>query len=191
MDAAHQDPAARLRAAVAGAIAEARAAGLDWPRVAAELGVSEEEVRRIAEGGAPTATTTTTAAEWNETRVDTPEVERSARGSFHSGSGEQGGPPLTHRVGPVTFFTEMDALEAAGRRGWRVVGAGTATYVVVKTDVQWEFRRVLASRATGRALLAEGWERIGTSWFPWGYYQRATGEPALPDDVVAGYAVEP
>lgn len=39
-------PAERLRATVAAAIEEARAAGLDWPEVAERLGLTEDEVDR-------------------------------------------------------------------------------------------------------------------------------------------------
>lgn len=198
------DARALLRSAVAGAVADARAAGLGWSEVAESLGSTADDAR--ARFGATTAPDTPAPrtpdphtpdphAEGNDRRLEGPGVERTAGTTSHSAEGAAGGaaaqPESTHRLGPVTLFTEMGALERAGRRGWRVVGSGTAYHVVAKTQVQWEFRRVFASRSTGRALLADGWQRIGTGWFPWGYYQRATGEPAEPDEVVAGYAVEP
>ncbi|KGM15342.1 hypothetical protein N867_09540, partial [Actinotalea fermentans ATCC 43279 = JCM 9966 = DSM 3133] len=101
------------------------------------------------------------------------------------------GPQQTAKVGPVTLFNEMGKLEAAGRHGWRVVGSGTALHVVTRTTEQWEYRRVFASRATGRALETDGWQRFSSGWFPWGYYQRPTGLPAEEEPVIGGYLLEP
>lgn len=100
-------------------------------------------------------------------------------------------PARTAKVGPVTLFNEMGALERAGRHGWRVVGSGSAMHIVAPTAEQWEFRRVFASRATGRRLEADRWQRFSSGWFPWGYYQRATGRPAETEPVVGGFVIEP
>jgi len=119
-------------------------------------------------------------------------------GGAHDGEGRADG---THgdephdgervvRLGPVTAFTEMDRLARAGRHGWRIVGAGTAVYLMAHTDTQWEFRRVFAGRGEAR-LIAEGWQRVGTGRFPWGYYQRPTGETPEPEDRVGGFVLEP
>lgn len=214
------DERARLLSAVSDAVDQALRSGMGWAEVAAALGVTADEARArfgpTTAPGTPAPGTTDphipdARSEGNDPGPEVRGVEPAAGTTSHSAEGAAGGaagtaaggaaqgaaaggatqPESTHRLGPVTLFTEMGALERAGRRGWRVVGSGTAYHVVAKTQVQWEFRRVFASRSTGRALLADGWQRIGTGWFPWGYYQRATGEPAEPDEVVAGYAVEP
>jgi hypothetical protein len=81
----------------------------------------------------------------------------------------------------VTLFSEMRVLEHAGRYGWHLLGSGTASLVVRSSAEQWEHRRVFASRAKGRALELEGWLACGRPWFPWAYFARPTGVPALPD----------
>lgn len=104
---------------------------------------------------------------------------------------EPAAPERTAKIGPVTMFTEMGSLERAGRHGWKVVGSGSAMHVVVHTGEQWEYRRVFASRGTGRALEADGWQRFSSGWFPWGYYQRPTGRPPEEEQLVGGFLVEP
>ena len=43
-------------------------------------------------------------------------------------------------------------------------------------DHQWEHRRQLAwqGRPDG-----DGWQPVGAGWFPWAYFARRLGEPAL------------
>lgn len=162
-----------LRARLAALVAGARASGVDAAEVAAILRAAADEVTSAADDPAP---------------------DEAAGPAPHQEPGEPGEPgesERTARIGPVTLFNEMDRLAAAGRRGWRVVASGTGMHLVTHTDQQWEFRRVLASPATGRALQAEGWQRFSAGWFPWGYYQRPTGRAPEPDDVVGGYVVEP
>jgi hypothetical protein len=89
---------------------------------------------------------------------------------------------------PLTAFTEMAALEKAGREGWQLVDFGTLRHVVEASDQQWEHRRVpLAVGPRRRRLEEEGWQAVG-SWLPWQYYKRPLGippEPATePDRVV-------
>jgi len=78
---------------------------------------------------------------------------------------------------PLTAFTEMAALEKAGREGWHLVSFGTLRHVVEASDQQWEHRRVpLSLGARHRRLEAEGWQGVG-SWLPWRYYKRPLGLP--------------
>jgi len=75
----------------------------------------------------------------------------------------------------------MEVLEREGRMGWHSVGYGTLYHLVEKSSVQWEHRRVLASLGPRRRRLeSEGWQLIGTMWFPWAYYKRPTDKKAQP-----------
>jgi hypothetical protein len=81
---------------------------------------------------------------------------------------------------PLTAFTEMAALEKAGREGWHLVDFGTLRHVVEASDQQWEHRRVpLSLGARHRRLEEEGWQGVG-SWLPWRYYKRPLGLPPEP-----------
>ncbi|EYB68211.1 hypothetical protein DEIPH_ctg025orf0050 [Deinococcus phoenicis] len=96
----------------------------------------------------------------------------------------RGGPPVeglgeTRRLSPLTSLDEMDILKRAGRYGWHSTGFGTLYHTVQKDTQQWEHRRVVVFDPSRRGLEAEGWQRIGNLWFPWGYYKRPTGRPAL------------
>jgi len=83
------------------------------------------------------------------------------------------------RMRPVTALDEMDRLAEAGRQGWHSVGFGALHHDLERSEVQWEHLRVTAfGRGRHRELLAEGWERIGSMWFPWAYYARPTRRPA-------------
>lgn len=162
-----------LRARLAALVDEARAAGLGWDEVAAALRSAADDARRRAGGGAAEATVREQAEPQTEPHAGSPAPERTAK------------------IGPVTMFTEMGALERAGRHGWKVVGTGSAMHLVAHTGEQWEYRRVFASRATGRALVVDGWQRFSSGWFPWGYYQRPTGRPPEAEQVIGGFVVEP
>lgn len=82
------------------------------------------------------------------------------------------------RMTPVTSFDEIARLNEAGRYGWHSVGFGALFHDLVRTGEQWEHRRVgiLSSR---QAREDEGWQKIGSMWFPWVYYARPTGVEAL------------
>ncbi len=84
-------------------------------------------------------------------------------------------------MSPVTAFTEMAELDWRGQRGWHSIGYGPSFHTVEKSEVQWLHERVPAVGARHHELEAAGWERIGTMWFPWRYYKKRTGIPALPD----------
>lgn len=75
--------------------------------------------------------------------------------------------PEERWLGPVTAFDEMAELALAGRMGWRTVGVGMLKHRMVRTDTQWEHRRVLAGRAAAR-LEGDGWQ-VACRAFPWVY----------------------
>lgn len=81
------------------------------------------------------------------------------------------------RLSPVTAFDEMEALAEAGREGWHSIGYGMHFHDLIQSDEQWEHLRVTALGSRRLGLESEGWQRIGTVWFPWAYYARPTGKP--------------
>jgi hypothetical protein len=82
----------------------------------------------------------------------------------------------------LTAFNEMDQLELWGRYGWHSIGFGPLFHDVEKSPVQWEHRRAVVGSRKARELEAAGWERIGTTWFPWTYLKRPLELPALPGE---------
>lgn len=146
------------------AVAGARSAGCTWEAIAAALGM------------------TASAARERYSPTDPPVGVASPAGD--TGPADPGRPPSaerTHTLTRQTVFSEMRVLEHAGRYGWHLIGSGTATLIVRSSAEQWEHRRVFASRAKGRSLEQAGWTRCGAPWFPWAYFTRPTGVPALPD----------
>ena len=90
--------------------------------------------------------------------------------------------PGTRILGPVTAYSEMEALRVAGRHGWHSVGFGAYQHTLEHSATQWEHRRIrVVAVGTRTRLEGEGWQVIGT-WFPWVYLKRDTGTPALPED---------
>jgi hypothetical protein len=84
-------------------------------------------------------------------------------------------------LGPVTAFTEMDALRTAGLHGWHSVGFGAYQHTLEHSPTQWEHRRIrVVATGTRTRLEQEDWMVIGT-WFPWVYLKRDLGTPALPE----------
>jgi hypothetical protein len=134
---------------LATAVSSARSAGHSWDAVGKVLGISRQAAQqRFGRGpGAPgTVSDPVGAALVGDTRI----------------------------LSPVTAVTEMPALEAYGRHGWRSTGFGAGYHRLVRTPTQWEHRRVYVLGASRFGLEADGWERIGT-WFPWVYYARSLG----------------
>jgi hypothetical protein len=82
----------------------------------------------------------------------------------------------------LTAFSEMDQLEEWGRHGWHSVGYGPLFHDVEKSPVQWEHKRAVIGSRKAKDLEAEGWQRIGSSWFPWVYLKRPLDVPALPGE---------
>lgn len=91
--------------------------------------------------------------------------------------------PNEHRqlVG-LTAFNEMEQLNEWGRHGWHSVGFGPWFHDVEHSTTQWEHRRAVIGSRKARELEAEGWERIGTMWFPWMYLKRPIDRPAVPGE---------
>ena len=73
-------------------------------------------------------------------------------------------------LGPVTAFNEMDELDLAGRMGWRTVGVDWLRHRMLRTNTQWEHRRVLWTRPS-HLYETDGWE-AGCRAFPWLYLVR-------------------
>ena len=97
-------------------------------------------------------------------------------------AGKAGATASRRVITPVTAFTEMAALEEAGRHGWHVVSSGTLHHLVEKSPWQWEHRRaVWSTGARLRRMVDEGWEVAGDVSFPWTYFKRRTDRPAEPE----------
>lgn len=79
-------------------------------------------------------------------------------------------------IGPVTAFDEMHELTVAGQLGWRHVEVGLLRHRMVRTDMQWEHKRVVWGGAVQRHV-DDGWE-VAVRAFPVAYLVRATGIPA-------------
>lgn len=104
--------------------------------------------------------------------------QRFGRGEAQ-GTGDEA---ATKRLWPVTVFTEMDALNREGRHGWHSIGFGVQSHTLELSAEQWEHRRVIATTGNLRSAEADGWQRIGETSFPWAYFARPTGKPALPQN---------
>lgn len=83
--------------------------------------------------------------------------------------------PELRWLGPVTAFDELHELELAGRKGWRTVGAGMLRHRMMRTDTQWEHRRVVWTRPVHH-YETDGWQ-VGCRAFPWLYLVRDLGKP--------------
>jgi hypothetical protein len=142
-------------------IGGARASGHSWDTIGTLLGVSRQAAQQRF------------ASPSSDTDVESRTTETLAHG-------DEVPPVGTRRViKPLTSFDEMAVLAELGTRGWHSVGYGTLFHLVEKSDQQWEHRRVIWSPlASHRKLAAEGWQLIGTLWFPWAYYARPRDLPA-------------
>ena len=83
---------------------------------------------------------------------------------------------VQQRFGAVTAFDELGELEIAGRLGWHTVEAGMLRHRMIRTDTQWEHKRVLWT-GTLKRYDREGWQ-VGCRAFPWVYLIRDLGVPA-------------
>lgn len=82
------------------------------------------------------------------------------------------------RLVGLTATNEMDVLNQMGHAGWHSVGYGPLFHDLEKSGIQWEHRRVFVGSRKAKALEAQGWERIGTMWFPWHYFKKSLDLPA-------------
>jgi hypothetical protein len=82
----------------------------------------------------------------------------------------------------LSAFTEIDTLNQWGRHGWHSVSFGPLFHDVELSDVQWEHRRAVIGSRKVRELGSQGFERIGTMWFPWVYLKRPVDAPAEPGE---------
>lgn len=136
------------------AVAAARSAGHSWEAIGARLGISRQ------------------AAQKRFGRGD--DAEREAA--------DGGGRDEVRVVSGLTAFNEMKALERLGRYGWHSIGYGMLHHVMRRSDRQWEHIRLMASSDAVATLLDEGWQRVGSGWFPWVYLKRELDAPALPGE---------
>jgi hypothetical protein len=134
------------------AVTSARAAGSSWEAIGSALGMSRQAAQQ----------------RFGRKASDTPADELPA--------GE-------HRqlVG-LTAFSEMEQLDLWGRHGWHSIGFGPLFHDVEKSATQWEHKRAVVGSRKARDLETEGWQRIGSMWFPWVYFKRPLSLPALPGE---------
>lgn len=106
--------------------------------------------------------------------------KRFATGSLPSADGLDAAERI---LGPVTAFDELRELALAGRYGWHSVAFGPFYHRVVRSPTQWEHQRITMRPKRVAALVAEGWQVVGSE-FPFTYLKRDLGIPALrePDD---------
>ncbi|MGI9822220.1 hypothetical protein [Agromyces sp. Marseille-Q5079] len=142
---AGSDAEGEARAILRQAVESARAGGVSWAAIGAELGMSRQAAQqRFGDASKPD---------------DAADDEAEYRW-----------------LGPVTAFDEMAELELAGRAGWHTVEAGMLRHRMVRTDTQWETKRLIW-RGPSRRDEAEGWI-VGSTMFPWAYLVRDLGIPA-------------
>lgn len=82
----------------------------------------------------------------------------------------------------LTAFSEIEQLNLWGRHGWHSIGFGPLFHDVEKSPTQWEHTRAVVGNRRVRELEADGWERIGTMWFPWVYLKRPLPLAAVPGE---------
>jgi hypothetical protein len=82
----------------------------------------------------------------------------------------------------LTAFNEIEQLNQWGRHGWHSIGFGPLFHDVEESSTQWEHTRAVVGSRKARELEADGWERIGSMWFPWVYLKRSIDQPAMPGE---------
>lgn len=82
----------------------------------------------------------------------------------------------------LTAFSEIEQLNLWGRHGWHSIGFGPLFHDVERSHTQWEHTRAVVGSRKARDLDGEGWERIGSMWFPWVYLKRPLPLPAVPGE---------
>jgi hypothetical protein len=99
----------------------------------------------------------------------------------HKGVTAPGSPEHRQLVG-LSAFNEIDRLNEWGRHGWHSINYGPLFHDVEQSAVQWQHRRAVVGSRRARELEADGWQRIGSMWFPWVYLKRPLDAPALPGE---------
>ncbi|MRG59952.1 hypothetical protein GE115_08730 [Agromyces sp. CFH 90414] len=154
---ASADAESEARSILRQAVESARSGGVSWSAIGAELGMTRQAAQQRF-GDA-----------W---RADaSPGVDPGGEPGDGAGDGAE-----YRWLGPVTAFDEMAELALAGRAGWRTVEAGMLRHRMVRTDTQWEHRR-LFGRGISRREESDGWV-VGCQMFPWTYLVRDLGTPA-------------
>lgn len=82
----------------------------------------------------------------------------------------------------LTAFNEVEQLNSWGTHGYHSVRFGPLFHDVERSDMQWEHARAVIGSRKAKDFEAEGWTRIGSSWFPWIYFKRPTDSPAEPGE---------
>ncbi|MEO6471302.1 MAG: hypothetical protein ABIR57_05460 [Aeromicrobium sp.] len=85
------------------------------------------------------------------------------------------------RLVGLTTNNEIEILNERGLHGWHSVGYGPLFHDLEKSDFQWQHCRAFVGSRKARNLEAEGWDRIGSMWFPWVYLKKPLGLPAEPE----------
>lgn len=142
------------------AVNAARAGGHSWEAIGARLGISRQAAQQ----------------RFGREQGDTGEGIYAGAGPDLESTNE------IRVISGLTAFNEMRVVERVGRYGWHSIGYGMLHHVVRKSDSQWEHVRLPASSETVAQLMAEGWQRIGTRWFPWVYLKRRSDVPALVEE---------
>jgi len=106
---------------------------------------------------------------------------QAAQQRFGRAADEDSGDDSRRLIG-LTAFNEIETLNNWGQHGWHSIGFGPMFHDVVHTPVQWEHRRAVVGGRGTKSLENQGWERIGSVWFPWVYFRRPLDAPALPGE---------
>jgi hypothetical protein len=144
---ASSDAERDVRAILRQAVESARAGGVSWAAIGAELGMTRQAAQQRFGDPARADAATDADADGAEYRW----------------------------LGPVTAFDEMAELELAGRAGWHTVEAGMLRHRMVRTSTQWETKRLIW-RGPSRRDAEQGWI-VGATMFPWAYLVRDRGLP--------------
>jgi hypothetical protein len=144
---ASSDAERDVRVILRQAVESARAGGVSWAAIGAELGMTRQAAQQ----------------RFGDARADAAADDAADEAEYRW-------------LGPVTAFDEMAELELAGRAGWHTVEAGMLRHRMVRTDTQWETKRLIW-RGPSRRDAEQGWI-VGASVFPWAYLVRDRGIPA-------------
>lgn len=107
---------------------------------------------------------------------------QAAQQRFSPGTAREAESDDSRRLVGLTAIREIDELNAWGRHGWHSVGFGPMFHDLQHSSMQWQHCRVVVGSRAARDLDHDGWERIGTMWFPWVYFKRSTDQRAVPGE---------